>query len=442
MNKKSMTFLLGGLLSVSFAMHAIAQDPVRHELIRGDLPPGEAAHFYQQADPSLIGHIQPVQLIAPANTTVEVGDAASSFGQAQATQMTVAMGIGYVYRFKLSNLPLPEAAGKTLYPSIEVIGKLKPPAGLENDFPVQVVVTRDDIDLALTGRMVTRVIYLEDSRATLPHLHIEAEQPSVDVSRGQDPLRAAEQLGRPMAILRMGSRVPMENEVAEWFTFGVAAPQVLPNPRPANLAGLNERELQIVRAMEQAEAEAEAERQSEIELRVNSEDEDQQVDSVSRANFNINDADQSELSQAANQEVSGSFSNNIGTISQTVEQPEQDTQAVITNTSIEAGMSTAGSKPQWIPVEANAVAEHQPQNERPKIKDMIPIRVQQVNVRPPAPSMLMMYFEPLEDSAQEAQPLAVQPAETQPPEVQPLEAQPPEAQPLVAPMVIRRPNEL
>ena len=260
-----MSFLLGCLLCASVAAQVSAQQPVRHELIRGDMPPGQAAQLYQQADPSLIGHLQPVQLVAPADTTVEVGDAASSFGQAHAGQMTVNMAIGYVYRFKLSDFPIPDTAGKALYPSIEVIGKLSPPPGLENDFPIQVVVTQDDIDLALSGRLVTRVIYLEDSRGTLPHLHTETTQPSVDVRRGQDPLRAAQQMGRPMAIFRMGSRVPLKNEIAEWFAFGIAAPQVLPDPRPANVAGLNEREFQIVQAMKEAEAIAKAEAMAKAE---------------------------------------------------------------------------------------------------------------------------------------------------------------------------------
>jgi len=239
-------------------MQALALQPAEHEFIRGDMPPGVAARFYQLGDPALRGKMQAVQLVAPASTTIEIGDAQSSFGQAQAEQMTINMGLGYVYRFKLSNLPLPDAAGKTLYPSIEVIGKLNPPPGLESDFPIQVVVTREDIDVALAGRMVTRVIYLEDPRGPLPYLHTVTDQPSIDVRRGQDPLRAAEQMGRPMAILRMGSRVPMEGEIAEWFTFGVAAPTVLPNPRAVNRLGLSERELKIIAEMRLAEASAKA----------------------------------------------------------------------------------------------------------------------------------------------------------------------------------------
>ena len=345
MNTKAMTFLLGCLLTASVSTQVSAQQP-RHELIRGDMRPGEAAHFFQQADPTLIGHMQPVQLVAPANTTIEVGDAATSFGQAQDSQMTVAMGIGYVYRFKLSNLPLPNVAGKTLYPSIEVIGKLSPPPGLEKDFPVQVVVTRDDIEIALEGRMVTRVIYLEDSRGTLPYLHTEDSQPSVDVRRGQDPLRAAERLGRPMAILRMGSRVPMENEVAEWFTFGVAAPQVLPNPRPVNLAGLNERELKIVDAMKQAElkaaadskaakadaakaktakAQAKAREQAELEAAkeaVESAKKNNQANQVSQADFDADETNQPQLMQTANVEATGNFTSPIRATAEILAQPK------------------------------------------------------------------------------------------------------------------------
>ena len=156
---------------------------------------------------------------------------------------------------------------------------------MENDFPVQVVVTREDIEVALAGRMVTRVIYLEDPRGPLPHLHTVTDQPSIDVGSGQDPLRTAEQMGRPMAILRMGSRVPMEGEVAEWLTFGIAAPTVLPNPRSVNRWGLSERELRIIDEMQQAEAAAKAKAKaiaSKEEL----------TDKVSQADFSPNASEQ------------------------------------------------------------------------------------------------------------------------------------------------------
>jgi hypothetical protein len=221
-----------------------AQQPVNHEMIRGDMPPGVASQFFKISDRSLVGHVQPVQIVAE-NCTVEVGDAGGSFFNPRLSKMSVAMDFGFAYRFKLSNLPVPNANGKELYPSIEVVGKLSPPQGLEMDFPIQVVVTRDDIRHALDGRLVTRVIYLEDPRGPLPHLHTADEQPSVDVLRGQDPLRAAQKLGRPMAILRMGSRVPAQNDLPYSFNFGVSAPQILPDPNLVNSQSESATEFQV-----------------------------------------------------------------------------------------------------------------------------------------------------------------------------------------------------
>ena len=375
MNIKSMSFLFGCLVTASITMQTFALQPLEHEFIRGDMPPGVAARFYQISDPALRGHIQAVQLVAPENTTIEIGDAHSSFGQAQVEQMTVNMGLGYVYRFKLSDLPLPDAAGKTLYPSIEVIGRLNPPPGLEKDFPVQVVVTREDIDVALAGRMVTRVIYLEDPRGPLPHLHTATDQPSIDVRRGQDPLRAAEQMGRPMAILRMGSRVPLEGEIAEWFTFGVAAPTVLPNPRAVNRLGLTERELRIIEEMRQAEVAAKTKKETEI---IAAADKEKSADKISRTDFNFSDSDLGSRSIATVAETSGSSQAGI--------------KAVAATMPVESGTPKV-KKPRWVAVKANA--KRNPST-RPNLKSMNSIRAfasVAKKTQPPAPSMAELDFE-------------------------------------------------
>ena len=397
MNKKSMTFLFGCLLTASIAMQTLAQQPAEHEFIRGDMPPGVAARTYQMGDPALRGHVQAVQLVAPSNTTIEVGDAQSSFGQAQAEQMTVNMAIGYVYRFKLSNLPLPDAAGQTLYPSIEVIGRLNPPHGLEKEFPVQVVVTREDIEVALAGRMVTRVIYLEDPRGTLPHLHTVTDQPSIDVRRGQDPLRTAEQMGRPMAILRMGSRVPMEGEVAEWFAFGIAAPTVLPNPRPVNRLGLSERELRIIDEMRQVEAAAKAKAEAETEAIASTE---KSTNKISLADFNPSESEQD--------------AGSIATVGATSGSPETSVEFVAAKTPIESETPKA-KKPRWVAVKANLKPKA---SNRPNMDSMTPMRAfgsVAKQAQPPAPSMAGLDFEPVAQGLKE----------------------PPRAYP-----TIRRPNEL
>ena len=381
MNINLMTFLLACLVTASVATPAHALQPVRHNLIRGDMPPGMAAQFYQVSDPALRGHVQPVQLVAPTDTTIEIGDAASNFGQARTSQMSVGMAVGYVYRFKLSNLPVLNAVGESLYPSIEVFGKLSPPAGLEKDFPIQVVVTEDDIELALTGRMVTRVIYLEDPRGDLPHLHTTTDQPSIDVVRGQDPLRAAEQMGRPMAILRMGSRVPMEGEIAEWFTFGIAAPTVLPDPRPVNRLGFSERELSFLQAARDAEAKAaEMAKADSIAVDVASSDQQASVKSVA-ASIELD---------AANKVRRPDIS--LVDADQTGRQPEAGIFAGATTNS-------QAKQPKWVRVRASAKQKSKSNRSNSSVllsSREISTANNQSKAPSPAPSMAGLFAEPLD----------------------------------------------
>jgi hypothetical protein len=75
-------------------------------------------------------------------------------------------------------------------------------------FPIPVVMSQDDLEQALAGRFVTRVIYLEDPRNALPVAQAPGTQDSFDAQPGDDPLRVADALGRPVAILRIGGRTP------------------------------------------------------------------------------------------------------------------------------------------------------------------------------------------------------------------------------------------
>lgn len=204
------------------------QRPVRHELIRGDMPPGLAADYFRMRHPSLEGHVQPVRVICPIGSRVDVAHG-DRFVETNESKVSVGMMIGPVYRFKVTNIP--QHFGKELYPSIEVLNRLNPPNGLENEFPIEVVISHDDLKKALAGRMVTKVVYLEDPETTLPHRHRADKQPYFDVGGSEDPLRAAEKLGRPMAILRVGSRVPMPSDQTERFNFNAPAATLLPEPQ-------------------------------------------------------------------------------------------------------------------------------------------------------------------------------------------------------------------
>ena len=191
--------------------------------------PGAAADHYRLGNPALRGHVQPVRLITPKGTNIEVGTG-NSFIQTNASKAYVAMQIGPVYRFKLTNVPRYE--GQALYPSIELLNRLNPPQGLENEFPVEVVLTQEDVVDAMRGSLVTKVIYLENPETALPQRHMADQQPSIDIGGARDPLRAAERLGRPMAILRIGSRIPLATDEVNLFNFNAPQAAQLPDPTP------------------------------------------------------------------------------------------------------------------------------------------------------------------------------------------------------------------
>jgi hypothetical protein len=70
------------------------------------------------------------------------------------------------------------------------------------------------LELALNGRFVTRVVYLEDHESALPVQDDPARQRYFEAAPGEDPLQVADKLGRPMLIMRMGSRVPSPEDLA------------------------------------------------------------------------------------------------------------------------------------------------------------------------------------------------------------------------------------
>lgn len=148
------------------------------------------------------GYFQPTQIIAPEGVLVGVANQ-EGFTQSTPDQTMVGMLVGQVYRLRVSEVP--NHPGVVLYPTVELIDRLYPPAGQATRFPVPVELTREELDMAARGMFVTRVIYVEDPQQALPTSQ-EAGQPWFEAAEGEDPLEVADQLGRPIAILRLGGR--------------------------------------------------------------------------------------------------------------------------------------------------------------------------------------------------------------------------------------------
>jgi len=131
---------------------------------------------------------------------------AGDFDAPQATPLRIGLLIAPVYRLKVSNLPGRE--GEEVFPTIELIDRLYPPRGQERRFPVPIELTEEDLQLALDGKYITRVIYLEDPATALPVAQQADQQEWFDAGPGVNPVQEADRWGRPLAIVRMGGRVP------------------------------------------------------------------------------------------------------------------------------------------------------------------------------------------------------------------------------------------
>src|SRR5262245_7679618 len=119
---------------------------------------------------------------------------------------------GYVYRFELTNLPY--NPGKALYPEVEVRGVLVPRPDMKYmDYPIPLYFTQLDIERAMAGTLVTKVIYLEDPEKAIP-AEVPPDKPieMPDDTEGK-ALKEARENGRLMAVVRLGDRRPPREEL-------------------------------------------------------------------------------------------------------------------------------------------------------------------------------------------------------------------------------------
>ena len=176
-----------------------------HDLQQGMMPPGVIGSQRMMVRSQLIGYMQPIQFVVPKGAQVRIWDG-QAFQPIDAEAPSVRLEVGAVYRLEISNIP--RRKNRKVYPSIEVLNRLYPPPGQEDRFPVVVHITQEELESAIDGKFVQRVTYLENPETAIPFKQIEGDQNYFRVRPDQDPLRVAAQLGRPMTMVRVGSRVP------------------------------------------------------------------------------------------------------------------------------------------------------------------------------------------------------------------------------------------
>ncbi len=185
------------------------------QLISSEMVPGMVSHTLKAAGALKPGYVQPVKIIAPPLTSVSLA-MGGHFDDGLATPTTVGLLVGEAYRLKIMGTPREQMI--EVYPTVELIDRLHPPSGQGLEFPIPIEFTLDDLLLASAGNLVTRVVYVENPQAAIP-MGSSSAGTIEQIDTGHEPLQLADSLGRPVAIIRIGSRVPLQNIVPSEFLF-------------------------------------------------------------------------------------------------------------------------------------------------------------------------------------------------------------------------------
>ncbi|KAA1259731.1 hypothetical protein LF1_22680 [Rubripirellula obstinata] len=176
----------------------------QHRLQRSDMPPGYIGAMQRNVRGPVMTYFQPVAFHGPGKTEFALSSS-DTFMETE-PDLEAGLMVGSVYRFKMTTIPGYE--GAELYPTIEVIDRTYPPPGLATKYPIEVYLDEDDIQAALDGQMVTRVVYLEDPQTASPLPQTQAAERPIETTYYQDALEVADRFGRPVAIVRIGSVAP------------------------------------------------------------------------------------------------------------------------------------------------------------------------------------------------------------------------------------------
>jgi hypothetical protein len=166
----------------------------------GRLQPGP------RPESSLPHDVQPVEIRGPAGTLIAI-ETAQGWSPLREGPLRIGLVVGQPYRLRIGGIAGRE--GDELFPSLRILAKLATPAGMDWRFPAEVVIDRDDLDAALAGSLVRRVVYVA----------CEPEEPELvpdgwfDVKPGDDAFEVARTLGDPVAEIVIGNRLPAPGSV-------------------------------------------------------------------------------------------------------------------------------------------------------------------------------------------------------------------------------------
>lgn len=210
----------------------------RYVPIDQHVPPGVAGMIALQAGRATPDHFQSVRVKLPTTGTVTFFDGTPQRPVELAAPAQAGLLVGRMYRLRVTDLP--EFPNGEFYPSIELVDRLHPPPGQAERFPVEIELFAEEFFGADNGRMITKVVYLEQPDRVQKQ-HLNGENRVIDLPPSQNALAEADVLGRPIAIVRMGGRTPDRN-APDWQFWGPGAPiQITTSANPQTRLQQNNR---------------------------------------------------------------------------------------------------------------------------------------------------------------------------------------------------------
>lgn len=183
-------------------------------------PPGTYAQWAANAGRTTPEYFQPVRVSLPTSGTVTFYEGSPDRSYDATAPAQASLIVGRIYRLRVSEMP--EFPGIDFFPSIELVDRLHPPTCQVEDFPIEFEFTLEELEWAANGRLVTKVVYLEQpDRVPVSVLNAQPRITTIEPSR--NAIAEADLLGRPMAIVRLGGRTPDPTQPDPAF-FGPGGP--------------------------------------------------------------------------------------------------------------------------------------------------------------------------------------------------------------------------
>ena len=221
--------LASSLMLASQAEAQVVPPYGQFQPLNQNLSPGLAGQWASLAGKGSGNWSQPLRIILDGEGDVSVFHSRPvQETTPQASPIQLGVSVGHLYRLRISNMPgLP---GVEVYPTIEIIDRLHPPAGKKHDFPIPVQIASDDIESAINGKLVTRVVYVEQPQLAAP-FELDDSTRVRTLLPAQNVLQQADRYGRPVVIVRIGGRMPsVQGEPPGFYGTGGFISNSVPRP--------------------------------------------------------------------------------------------------------------------------------------------------------------------------------------------------------------------